>query len=296
MNPNALPPQTLKALSDLIYGRSDPSKYIQRGPDGAHSFFTSAALPCGPVEYARNSAGWAEDRLIQHNQDSDKIQKAILHIVSWEHFLDKPEFFEPTLNRLQLILAPAGWTVEMDGIMPYLRQMPPAFRLQKQTTLPMEPTPQFSKINADRIWVDVLRNRWDEAERCIGADAPVMAIVALGSILEGALRAVAEKFPSQTNQASKAPRDTQSGRTKGFRDWAFWDFVEVAEELGWIGAEVHRLGHALRDYRNLVHPAQQVGKKEFPTIGSARACRQVVLTAILALIRWREDQGVNIIV
>ncbi len=229
--------------------------------------------------------------MIELNHNFADIEKAILQIVSWRYFLDKPELFEPTLNRLQLILAPAGWTVEMDGISPYLRQLPPSFQLQKATVLPMQPTPEFGKICGDETWIKVLRARWDEAERCIAADAPVMAIVALGSILEGALKATADRFPSAANQANKAPKDAASGKAKPFRDWTFFDFIQVAQELGWIGNDTTRLGQAVREYRNLVHPAEQVKAGEFPTQGSARACREAVLASLENLIGWLETQS-----
>lgn len=285
-----LPQQTLRALNNLIYGTN--LEAIQRGPEGAYAFLSSAGLPCGEAHFAKINANWVEDRLLEYNRDEEQMTQAILHIVSWSHFLDKPERFEPTLNRLQLILAPAGWTVEMDGIIPYLRQIPPSFRLEKRTALPMEPTPDFSKIRSEKIWVEVLRARWDEAERCIAADAPVAAIVMLGSILEGALKATIERFPREANQSTAAPRDDSTGNVKPFREWTFSNLIQVAENLGWIGADTRRMGDALRDYRNLVHPGEQVKSKEFPTRDSARLCRQVVVASLRTLVGYLENRGV----
>ncbi len=288
MTHNPLHKKTLVALSKLICDHAGADASNRQ--TWAFEFLLSANLPFVQPQAGIFCDEWIKERLSDYNQAPTQIETAILHIVNWSHFLDKPERFEPTLNHLQLILAPAGWTVEMDGISPYLRQISPSFRLQKTTTLPMEPTPEFSKINPDTVWVKVLRERWDEAERCIAANAPVMAIVALGSILEGALTATARRFQREAYQATKTPRDRE-GNTKRFVDWTFWNLVEVAEELSWIGAEVRRLAHFLRDYRNLVHPAQQVLSAEFPTQDSARTCRQAVLAALKSLIVYLENQA-----
>ena len=287
MNPRPFHQKTLDALGVLICGAAYIG--IARNLEKAQEFFWRVGFDF-PIVGGVFTTDWTKARLTELNRDEGKIEAVILQLLNWDYFLDKPELFEPTLNRLQLILAPAGWTVEMDGISPYLRRLPPSFQLLKTTVLPMQPTPEFGKICDDDVWIKVLRARWDEAERCIAADAPVMAIVALGSILEGALRATADRFPREANQADKAPKDAASGRAKPFRDWTFFDFIQVAQELGWIGNDTTRLGQAVREYRNLVHPAEQVKAGEFPTQGSARVCREAVLTSLKNLIEWIETQ------
>lgn len=290
MNPHPFHQKTLAALSVLICGSANIG--ISRALDGANEFFRHAGFDFSALmSKSVFTQHWVEDRLLDLSQDHAKIELVILQIVNWRYFLDKPEMFEPTLNRLQLILAPAGWTVEMDGISPYLRQLPPSFQLQKATALPMEPTPEFGKICIDATWIKVLRARWDEAERCIAADAPVMAIVALGSVLEGGLKATADRFPKDANQANKAPKDSLTGKIKLFKEWTFYEFIEVAQDLGWIGAEAARLGQSVRDYRNLIHPSEQVRAAEFPSQGSARVCREAVRTSLKSLIEWIETQS-----
>ena len=286
-----LPQPTLKALNDLIYGHNAIG--IKRGLDQAYEFLSSADLECGDIQYARINVDWVEGKLQQYNRNEEQLTAAILHIVDWQHFLGKPGLFEPTLNRLQLILAPAGWTVEMDGISAYLRQTPRSFRLQKASVLPVNPTPEFSRITSDPAWVKVFRSRWDEAERCVAAGSPLSAIVMLGSILEGALLATAKRFPKVALQVNGAPKDKKTGRVKPFDQWAFRELILVAEEAGWIGGEVRRMGDALRDYRNLIHPGQQVKNKEFPTQDSASVCHKAVAACLRTLINYIEENGEN---
>ena len=51
------------------------------------------------------------------------------------------------------------------------------------------------------------------------------------------------------NQATAAPKDKVSGQVKQFQDWTLGNFIDVAHEIGWLGLDVKKYGHALRDFK-----------------------------------------------
>jgi hypothetical protein len=40
--------------------------------------------------------------------------------------------------------------------------------------------------------------------------------------------------------------------------------INVAHEAGWLDLDVKKFSHALREFRNLIHPYQQMMERSFP--------------------------------
>ncbi len=85
----------------------------------------------------------------------------------------------------------------------------------------------------------------------------------MGSILEGMLLAVLQRFPQEGNACKAAPTDPKTGRVKYFAEWSLSDMINVAHEANWIDLDVKRFSHSLREFRNLIHPYQQMLTKTF---------------------------------
>ena len=128
----------------------------------------------------------------------------------------------------------------------------------------------------------VLEARLAEALRCLQADAPLAVIFHCGSILEGLLLSAAVANPKEFNQAPNAPTD-KAGQVKQFQDWTLAQFIDVACELGHLKLDVKKFGHALRDFRNFIHPYEQMATKFSPDKHTAEICLQVLKAAIASL-------------
>jgi hypothetical protein len=126
---------------------------------------------------------------------------------------------------------------------------------------------------------DVLEWRIKEIEKCYVADAPLAAILLAGSTLEGILLGVATKYPKQFNTSRASPKDKNS-KVKPFQEWSLSSFIDVARELGLIHVDTHKFSHALRDFRNYVHPYEQMASGFTPRQQTAKICLQVLKAAI----------------
>jgi hypothetical protein len=115
-----------------------------------------------------------------------------------------------------------------------------------------------------------------------------LAVIFLcGSILEGILLGVALQKPREFNQANNSPKD-KSGKVKAFPAWSLSQFIDVACELGLLKLDVKKFSHELRDFRNYIHPYQQMASNFHPDKHTAEICFQVLKAAIASLSRERK--------
>lgn len=126
--------------------------------------------------------------------------------------------------------------------------------------------------------VTVLEQRIKEIEKCFSASSPLAVILLAGSTLEGILLGLAIQYPRRFNTARASPKDS-NGRVRQFQDWSLSNFIDVARELLLIQHDTHKFSHSLRDFRNYIHPFEQMASS-FPRENTAKICLQVLKAAI----------------
>lgn len=139
----------------------------------------------------------------------------------------------------------------------------------------------IKKLTIDPNLVPVLESRLAEAQHCL-TSAPLATIFLCGSILEGILLGVALQSPKEFNQAANSPKD-KDNKVKQFQEWSLAQFIDVAHELGALKLDVKKFSHGLRDFRNYIHPYQQLLSKFTPDKHTAEICMQVLKAAIADL-------------
>jgi len=147
----------------------------------------------------------------------------------------------------------------------------------------------LSGLKIDPNLLPILEARFAEAKSCLRAQAPLATIFHCGSILEGLLLGLACTQPQQFNQAPSSPKD-QAGKVKPFHDWSLAQFIDVACELGHLKLDVKKFSHALRDFRNYIHPFQQMSSRFNPDRHTAEICLQVLKAAIASVSGQREPK------
>jgi hypothetical protein len=114
------------------------------------------------------------------------------------------------------------------------------------------------------------------------AKAPLAAIFLCGSTLEGILLGIACRKPREFNGSALSPKD-KAGKPRQFHDWNLNDFINVARDLNLVGEDVKKFSHGLRDFRNYIHPYQQMTSSFNPDEHTAKICWQVLRAAIAQL-------------
>lgn len=143
---------------------------------------------------------------------------------------------------------------------------------------------EFSNISIAEIGLesdlsDILQQRIVEIEQCFSAGAYLSVILLAGSTLEGILLGLAKKHPQQFNTSRKAPKDT-SGNVKKFHEWSLSSFIDVARDINLIQHDTEKFSHSLREFRNYIHPFDQMRSGFNPRQDTAKICLHVLKTAI----------------
>lgn len=134
--------------------------------------------------------------------------------------------------------------------------------------------------------IPVLKDRFFETEKCYKAGAYLAVVILSGSMLEASLLGLSQSNPRTFNQARSAPR-TATGGTRPFSDWKLADFVAVAHEVGAIRRDVWKFSEHLRDFRNYIHPYQQLSTQFCPDHHTAEICLMVLKAAVSQMSQWK---------
>jgi len=146
---------------------------------------------------------------------------------------------------------------------------------------------EFSELELDDLHLEtkvteVLKQRFNEMEISLRSNAPLSLIFLAGSTLEGILLGIALQNPDRFNQSNISPKD-DSGKVKQFHHWTLNNLIDVAYDVGLLKEDVRKFSHALRGFRNYIHPYEQVSHGFNPDKHTARICWQVLKAAIYQL-------------
>lgn len=128
---------------------------------------------------------------------------------------------------------------------------------------------------------DVVEARLREIDACLAADAPLAVIFLVGSTLEGLLMELAMANAAQFTAAPSAPKDR--GKVRPINQWRLSDLIIVCGALGILGTDVARFADHVRNFRNYIHPRQQLAEGFKPRIETARIAQHVLRAALTDL-------------
>lgn len=137
----------------------------------------------------------------------------------------------------------------------------------------------IDKIGLDDALVKIISERIFEIRRGVRVNTPLSVIFLCGSSLEGILLGVATNDPKRFNQAKSSPKDT-NGKVRPYHEWSLASFINVGHEIGLLGLDVKKFSHAMRDFRNYIHPYEQWSSGFDPDVHTAKISWQVLQAAI----------------
>jgi len=142
----------------------------------------------------------------------------------------------------------------------------------------------FARLPVDAATSKLLVSRMEEAGRCVENQAYLAAIILAGSVLEGMCLGFGVKHPELANRGYSAQ---YSKPAPPFYEWKLAEWIDVLGRMGGFSQNVVKFGHALRDFRNYVHPAEQLARKFEPDKHTARIGFQVVIAAADDLVKLK---------
>lgn len=133
-------------------------------------------------------------------------------------------------------------------------------------------------LGFDAAMTRTLKQRFEEIEKCMRASAPLAVVFLCGSTLEGVMLGIAVKHPKLFNQSPCAPK--RNGKVLPFQDWTLSRIIDVGGDVGFLGQDVKKYSHSLRDFRNYIHPYEQTSSGFNPHKHTAKISWQVLQAAI----------------
>lgn len=238
---------------------------------------------------------YTDDKLSVIN-GSPELDKCIKMVFNPAEFIGRMNELNDCLNEFNKYLAFDGWKVEVKnkGIEIHRVADPDVDSILKESCeagnimseadfLKVE----IEDINISQLCIDetlkpVLEVRMTEMKSCFKAKAYLSVIFMAGSMLEGILLSLANRNPKAFNQSANAPKNKEN-KVKPFHEWTLNDLINVAHSVGIIKQDVAKFSHVLRDFRNYIHPYQQMSERFFPDENTAKICMQVMKGALLQI-------------
>ena len=229
---------------------------------------------------------FTDERLNQLN-GSPELDKCIRNVLSPANFIGRINDLDHHIAEFNKFIAFDKWKITRNNAEIEFSRLQKIEIDETPTTTSTEDEflkREFSDVSVAQIGLegvvaDILQQRIKEIERCFSAGAYLSVILLAGSTLEGILLGVAIKHPKNFNASKASPKDP-SGKVRQFHDWTLSGYIDVARDIGLIQHDTQKFSHSLRDFRNYIHPFEQMSSGFNPREHTAKICLQVLKAAI----------------
>lgn len=242
-------------------------------------FFRQAGWQGIPAYDDSPRKGWTLDRLHEHRDDTEAIWQVVRRLADPRAYQKNPGAAPRVAERLNGFLSLEGWRIVYENARPKVVEVAPTM------CTPASPAPTILKADLSALVQDpematLLRSRLDEATTCRNYGAHLSATIMLGSVLEGVLLDVTQQRIETACRSSTAPKGSKTGKVKSINTWTLNDLIKVAYACGWIQHDAQKFAHDLRDYRNFVHPREQLKIGHPPDLDTVTVCWDVVVMTL----------------
>ena len=151
---------------------------------------------------------------------------------------------------------------------------------------------EYADVNAEQLPIDehikpIINCRIKEMKQCFNAKACLSTIIICGSLLEGVLLGLALSNPREFNTSKSAPK--KDGKVLQFQNWTLSQYIDVAYDLGYLREDVKKFSQSLRDFRNYIHPFQQMSANFYPDEHTAKICLQVLKAGLFQIANFKRN-------
>ena len=231
---------------------------------------------------------YTDEKLAQIN-GTPELDKCIRNLFAPVNFIGRISELDNFIREFNQYLAFDKWQVVRDGTEIIFSRLDKinidddADEIKEDDFLKREfQEVSLESVGLDGIVTEILKLRINEIKSCLSANAPLSVIFLAGSTLEGLLLGTALKYPREFNQSRSSPKN-DDGKVKRFPEWTLSNYIDVACDVGRLGKDVKKFSHALRDFRNYIHPYEQMSSGFDPDRHTAKICWQVLKAAIFQL-------------
>ena len=284
---HTLDPLTLELLAEFICGDDTARFPIYRSSSYLTRFFESIDIN---AVHDGSTRKWWVLGILKHLDPSD-LEKVILRLTDLREYRGKKDQLALAVQSMNGILAMENLKIAFNVTKPVLQQADP-IQITEEGLLEFIPPKdeeeflgkqfgeeiKIAELGLDGTITPYLQERVDEIQVCPKEKVCLGTIFLLGSTLEGLLLAVAMKNPSKFMSSHSAPKE-KNGKVKQIYCWKLSELIDVAFDVNLLELDVKKFSHVLRDFRNYIHPYQQMSQNFRPDQHTVGICWQVFKAA-----------------
>ncbi|WP_328410775.1 hypothetical protein [Nocardia sp. NBC_00403] len=260
---SALDPLTLDRVAELIVDIGGP--YERKGYQ-LEALLQRAKWIDPPIYDGSPRVPWLRDQFEARQQNSGELERLLCRVCDPIEYDEGAVIANEIRAAVNDRLAPEHLVVTLVGGRPVLGEIgsdghKPTF------SEPPDLRRRLEMLVADTETVDVLMGRVEETRICATGGAYRMATIGVGTFIEGLLLAVLLErdedlringFPDVRQRISPDKRTTKRSKA----DWVSLELlIDTAYAKNWVQLDAAAFAHAVRDFRNFIHPRKEISEK-----------------------------------
>ncbi|MFB6392264.1 hypothetical protein [Polymorphospora lycopeni] len=256
---------TLERVARLICDIDGP--YERTGAQ-IERFLHRVRWPGAPQYDGSPRVSWLTEVLNVGANDAAALDRLLCRICDPLEYDEGLAAAEPVAQELNRILVPEQLTVT------YVSGRPVLGQLTQMTDTPLFGQPPDLRVRVERLTkdskgIDVLLARADEAAICQNSGAFALAIIGIGSFVEGLLHVVVTEHDDDVRRNGLVGR---GGRRVPAERAGLHLLLDYAHRRKWVQTDAKDFMEKVRDYRNFVHPRHQIQYGLVPDLDTVRMC------------------------
>jgi hypothetical protein len=212
---------------------------------------------------------WLIDAIEERRDDPAAVERLLCRISDPIEYDDGAASADVVRESLNTILEAEHLVVSSVSGRPVLARLDAREALLIYTA-PDDLEIRLPRLVEDQAMVDVLLDRISQAKACEGTKAYLMALIAVGSFIEGLLYAVLTERDADLREQG-FPNKNRAGRTPSDRA-GLAHLIEAAHLKQWIQVDAAKFADPVRDFRNFVHPRNQRQRAFVPDSDTLMLC------------------------
>ncbi|MER7113572.1 hypothetical protein ACQPZU_09915 [Saccharomonospora azurea] len=199
---------------------------------------------------------WLADQLIEHREDTARIERFLCRVCDPREYDDGKSVAEEFRHALNGVLEFEGVVISTVGGRPVLGELGADGGAHYFEPDGLED--RLRRIVLNEAAAERLVNRLSETRLCVRNGAYTMAVIGLGSLVEGVLHSLLIERDEQVRENGFI---NQHGKKVQHDRVTLSVLLDTARKNGWIEFDAHRFLGPVRDFRNFVHPRQEVASE-----------------------------------
>lgn len=126
--------------------------------------------------------------------------------------------------------------------------------IEESEITPVIESRDFLFINDNELR-KIIERDYSEIQRAFVAQCWKSVIIMCGSAMEAILLDLLKQDEEKAKSSQKAPGETSLGK------WSLNNLIEVAIDLKLVTEGIAKLSHPVREYRNIIHPGNEIRNK-----------------------------------